>query len=73
MIPRCGFHLRFLVADDVEHVFTCLLAICVLSFGKCLSLLYVLSFSRLDFFLLSFESPFYFLVTGPLSDVRFAM
>ena len=34
MVPHCGFDL--LCSDNIEHLFSCLLAICMSSLDKCL-------------------------------------
>lgn len=57
-----------LIANDAEHLFICLFAICVPSSVKYLFRSFAHFLNRFSFFLLSFEISFYILDTSPQLD-----
>ena len=58
-----------LMVNKAEHLFMCLLAICIFSSMKCLFTSFVHLVTRLIFLLLSFESSLYIIDSGPSPKV----
>ena len=70
MESHLGFDLHFPVISNVEHLFMCLLVVCISSLEKCLfkSFAHIL-FKLFGFLLLSCRSSLYILDINPLSDI----
>ena len=71
MIAHCGFDFYFPVISDVEHVFMCLLAICMSSLGKMLVRPFAHFLLGYFFLLFNCRSSLYILNINHLSEVWF--